>query len=105
MIEKIGMNLVPAAGTGGVGRSIAGAIGNAAGVPGANFASFVKGFAEQSVNATQGGENLSLKAVDKDAELVDVVSAVSNAEVTLDTVVTLRDRVIQAYQEIIRMPV
>ena len=47
----------------------------------------------------------SLKAVDDDAELVDIVTAVTNAEITLDTVVTLRDRVIQAYQEIIRMPV
>jgi flagellar hook-basal body complex protein FliE len=43
--------------------------------------------------------------VDNDAELVDIVSAVANAEITLDTVVTIRDRVIHAYQEIIRMPI
>ena len=103
MIEKIAMSMVPAAGS--AGRGAVGAIGTAAGATGADFAAFVKGFAEKSMNATATGETQSLKAVDKDAELVDVVTAVSNAEVTLDTVVTLRDRVIQAYQEIIRMPV
>ena len=31
--------------------------------------------------------------------------AVTNAEITLQTVVSIRDRVIQAYQEILRMPI
>jgi flagellar hook-basal body complex protein FliE len=39
------------------------------------------------------------------AELVDVVTAVANAETTLETVISLRDRVITAYQEIMRMPI
>jgi flagellar hook-basal body complex protein FliE len=34
-----------------------------------------------------------------------VVTAVSNAEVTLQTAVAVRDRVIQAYLDIIRMPI
>jgi flagellar hook-basal body complex protein FliE len=34
-----------------------------------------------------------------------VVAAVTNAEVTLQTVLAVRDRVIQAYQDIIRMPI
>ena len=39
------------------------------------------------------------------AELVDVVTAVANAETTLETVVALRDRMISAYQDIMRMGV
>jgi len=34
-----------------------------------------------------------------------VVTAVTNAEVTLQTVVAVRDKVISAYQDILRMPV
>jgi flagellar hook-basal body complex protein FliE len=39
------------------------------------------------------------------ADLTEVVTAVTNAEITLKTVLAIRDRVIQAYQEIARMPI
>ena len=39
------------------------------------------------------------------ADLVDVVTAVAAAEATLETVVTVRDQVIKAYQDILRMPI
>ena len=48
---------------------------------------------------------MGLKSITNDAELVDIVTAVSNAEVTLETVMALRDRMIQAYQEIIKTPI
>ena len=48
--------------------------------------------------------SLALDAAGK-AELVDIVTAVANAETTLETVISLRDRVITAYQEIMRMPI
>ena len=38
------------------------------------------------------------------ANLQEVVEAVNAAEITLQTVVAVRDRMITAYQEIIRMP-
>ena len=38
------------------------------------------------------------------AELVDVVTAVSSAQASLETVMAVRDQVIGAYQEIMRMP-
>ncbi len=37
------------------------------------------------------------------APLVDVVTAVASAEASLETVMAVRDQVIQAYQEIMRM--
>jgi flagellar hook-basal body complex protein FliE len=37
------------------------------------------------------------------AELSDVIAAVSQAEVSLQTVVAVRDKVIAAYQDIMRM--
>lgn len=39
------------------------------------------------------------------ANIVDVVTAVAETEVAIDAVVAVRDRVIQAYEEIMRMPI
>ena len=39
------------------------------------------------------------------AELIDVVTAISSAEASLETVMAVRDQVISAYQEIMRMPI
>jgi flagellar hook-basal body complex protein FliE len=39
------------------------------------------------------------------ADLVNVVTAVSETEVAIDAVVAVRDRVIQAYEDIMRMPI
>lgn len=38
-------------------------------------------------------------------DIIDVVTAVSEAEVALDTMVSVRDRVISAYEEIMRMAI
>jgi flagellar hook-basal body complex protein FliE len=39
------------------------------------------------------------------ANMVDVVTAVSETEVAIDAVVAVRDRVIQAYEDIMKMPI
>src|ERR1051325_10919966 len=39
------------------------------------------------------------------ANLVDVVTAVSETEVAIETLVSVRDKVIQAYEEIMKMPI
>ena len=39
------------------------------------------------------------------ANIVDVVTAVAETEVAIDALVSVRDRVIQAYEEIMRMPI
>lgn len=58
--------------------------------------------------ARDGGyrsEGVSSKAIANEAELHDLVTSVANAELTLNTVVAIRDRVISAYQDIIKMPI
>ena len=70
-----------------------------------NFADFVKDAAEATVDNLRKGEEMTLKSVTGEAELVDIVTAVTNAELTLQTVVAVRDRVVQAYQDIIKMPI
>jgi flagellar hook-basal body complex protein FliE len=39
------------------------------------------------------------------ANIVDVVTAVSESEVAIDTLVSVRDKVISAYEEIMKMPI
>jgi flagellar hook-basal body complex protein FliE len=39
------------------------------------------------------------------ADVVDVVTAVAESEAAIETLVAVRDRVIAAYEEIMRMPV
>jgi flagellar hook-basal body complex protein FliE len=39
------------------------------------------------------------------ANMVDVVTAVSETEVAIDAVVAVRDKIIAAYQDIMKMPI
>jgi flagellar hook-basal body complex protein FliE len=51
------------------------------------------------------GEKMTGKALMKNTNLASVVTAVSEAEIALQTVISLRDKMIGAYQDIIKMPV
>lgn len=80
--------------------------------PGKSDTSGASGFADvlrdsvgDAIGALRAGETQTIKAAAGTADLNDVITAVGKAEMTLQTVVAVRDRVIQAYQEIIRMPV
>jgi flagellar hook-basal body complex protein FliE len=37
--------------------------------------------------------------------MIDVVTAVAESEVAIDTLVSVRDKVISAYEEIMKMPI
>ena len=79
--------------------------GLAAQDPTADFASLVRDAAGSAIDTMRNSEALSAKALAGKADLNEVVAAVSNAEVTLQTVLAVRDKVIQAYQDILRMPI
>ncbi len=68
------------------------------------FANLVRGSIQGAINASNKSEALSIKAINGNADINNVVTAVSEAEVTLQTVVAIRDKVIDAYREIVRMP-
>ena len=68
------------------------------------FASMVKSALQNATATAERGEQASLNALAGNANLSDVVTAVAEAEVTLQTVVSIRDKVIEAYKEVIRMP-
>jgi flagellar hook-basal body complex protein FliE len=72
---------------------------------GQGFGEILSQSMSSAFSATQGAEAASFGAVTKTSDLVDVVSAVNSAELALETVVAVRDRMISAYQEVMRMPI
>ena len=57
------------------------------------------------MQASKAAETQMAAHVQGKAELIDVVTAISSAEASLETVMAVRDQVISAYQEIMRMPI
>ncbi|MBN9588254.1 MAG: hypothetical protein BGN85_04815 [Alphaproteobacteria bacterium 64-11] len=73
--------------------------------PGGSFSDFLSGAVKDSISTIRQGEQAATAQVQGKANLVDVVSQVNAAELTLDTVVAVRDKVVQAYQSIMNMPI
>lgn len=71
---------------------------------GDDFASLVKGAIEEAKKIGEKSEKLSIAGIADRADIGKVVTAVAEAEVALQTVVAIRDKVIEAYKDIIRMP-
>jgi len=71
----------------------------------ADFASMVQDALGKAIEVGKDAEVKSAKNISGKGELVDVVTALTAAETTLDTIVAVRDRVISAYQDISRMPI
>ncbi|WP_294927210.1 flagellar hook-basal body complex protein FliE [uncultured Paracoccus sp.] len=53
----------------------------------------------------EGVDRAATGAMTGTADTHDLVQAIAQAEIALETVVAIRDRVVEAYQEILRMPV
>ena len=83
--------------TGGTGAEAAGGT--------LDFGAMLKDTIANTVDSVKGAESVSIKAVAGQADVTDVVTAVANAEMALEFVVAIRDRVVQAYQDILRMPI
>jgi flagellar hook-basal body complex protein FliE len=69
------------------------------------FGDILKSAMTDAVTASKVAEKQMAAQVAGRAELVDVVTAISAAEASLETVMAVRDQVISAYQEIMRMPI
>ena len=72
---------------------------------GSDFGDMLKGVLEQATQSSKGAETQMAAQVQGKAELVDVVTSVAAAEASLETVLAVRDQVIAAYQEIMRLPI
>lgn len=83
-------------------------VGSGAGVAaadGGSFGQMIKEAAVDAIETVRGGEKATAQAITGTADLTDVVEAMTQAELTLQTVQAVRDRMLNAYQEIMRMPI
>lgn len=90
------------------GAQSAGAItGAGAGhtVDGPDFASVLADIAASGLRTVETGEATALAGLQGDASVQKVVEAVMSAEQTLKAAIAVRDKVVQAYQEISRMAI
>lgn len=69
---------------------------------GANFGDMLKEATQSTITAQKTSEAVSAQAVMGKADLTDVVNAVNNAEVTLNMFLSVRDKMIDAYNAISR---
>ncbi len=60
---------------------------------------------QDGVATGTAAERQAMQAIAGGGDLTAVVQAVSRAELTLQTVTAIRDRVVQAYQDIMKMPI
>ena len=72
---------------------------------GQDFGDLLKSVMTDAMAASKTAETQIAANVAGKAELIDVVTAISSAEASLETVMAVRDQVISAYQEIMRMPI
>lgn len=70
-----------------------------------SFEDYISDAARGVVDSLHNAEQVSKEALMGKASVQEVVTAIMVAETNLQTVVSLRDKMIQSYQEILRMPV
>jgi flagellar hook-basal body complex protein FliE len=72
---------------------------------GGDFARFLSDQLQSVLDAGKASDQKTMQYVDGKADMVDVVTAVSQTEIAIESMVAVRDRVISAYEEIMRMPI
>jgi len=76
-----------------------------AGAAGGNFGAMVQDMVSEASTNLKAAEAATAQQVAGKGDLIDVVTAIGAAEMALDTVTAVRDRVVSAYSEIMRMQI
>ena len=70
-----------------------------------DFSSIMKNIAAESIDTLKTSEKTATDGMTGKADVQSVVEAMTQAEMTVKTITAVRDKVVEAYQEILRMPV
>ncbi len=70
-----------------------------------DFSAVMQRAVQGVVDAGHNAEAKSIEAISGSGNLTDVVTAVSKAELAMQSATAIRDRMVQAYQDIMRMPI
>ena len=108
MIDQTGSGLsrIASAAYGRIG-SLSGDTGVADGAPASagDFGATLHNALQGAVETGHQADQQTVAALNGEASLTDVVTAVSRAQLALQTTTAIRDRVVQAYQDIMRMSI
>jgi flagellar hook-basal body complex protein FliE len=72
---------------------------------GDSFSQLVQSAIDDAVSTSKNAEVQMSNQIQGKAALIDVATAISSAQTSLQTVMAVRDQVISAYQEIMRMAI
>ena len=72
---------------------------------GSSFMDFMQDAVQNAMSTEQKGEQVSAAGLVGKASANDVVVAVNQAEITLQEVTAIRDKVVSAYEDILKMPI
>ena len=70
-----------------------------------SFGDMVEKAVTGTLDTGRAAEQKALDMAEGKASIVDVVTAVAETEVAVETLVTVRDKVISAYKDILNMPI
>jgi flagellar hook-basal body complex protein FliE len=70
-----------------------------------DFAKVLADTVQGMVDSGRVSDQKAMDLVNGKGDIVDVVTAISQTEMAIETMVSVRDRVISAYEEIMRMPI
>jgi len=91
------------AGLTGIGPGLAPGIAGTG--TGGGFGGMIESMVSETAGSLRNAETQSVKQIGGKGDLIDVVTAIGAAETALDTVVAVRDRVVSAYSDIMRMQI
>ena len=93
--------VTPSVAAGAYARVDRGDVGGGAG----NFGATLERALQGAIDHGNAAETKAMEAISGGGSLTDVVTALSRAELTLQSATVVRDRVVQAYQDIMKMPI
>lgn len=97
---------VPSLAIGGAAAAYRAAVGGGEALTqGAGFGEALGRAAQRAIEVGRGADTAASQALTGQGSVTDVVLAVSRAEIALQTATAVRDRVVSAYQDVMRMPI
>ena len=82
-----------------------GGFGKAAESGGQSFGDMLKGAIGSVLDSGRKSDGQTIAMANGKANVMDVVTAVAETDVAVSTLVSVRDRVIQSYEDIMKMPI
>ena len=76
-----------------------------AGTSGTGFGDALQQAISGAIGTLHHADSQSVQAVAEQGNITELVTAVQQAELTLQAASAIRDRVVQAYQDIMKMPI